>query len=378
MGDKSIMNNKGIKGFLLVVLVLLPVLLLITFLCVLHWFVVSDSFTIGVTGFVQAVIVRGVLGALAGIVFLVFVIKLFQSGRSFKQRVISLAASVCCLAIAFFLFRAIFLDVPYLKHPETTYLGRLDFDESTDGDSPTTYYLDGVDMTGKRHSFSISKKRFEEGKALGTEQRLYAKVSYLPHTETAMTLKFLKNLDEQAAKLYPPTADLPDDWKSFSIQINDAVYSLPIPLTTFLEDGWQLSDEAAGQQISGAKEPYAAYDYRWISLSNDREQEISVLVYNTEEKTIDIADSIVGDIYVIYGNYDFSGTELRLPGGLMLGWSTREDILMRYGKPDKIYGSADLAYHMSDPVYSYWEFIFDEFGVIDEVMVHRQDYARSD
>lgn len=47
------------------------------------------------------------------------------------------------------------------------------------------------------------------------------------------------------------------------------------------------------------------------------------MAFNTTENTISIAESTVGGIYVIYGNYDFSGTELRIPGGLMLQWSTR-------------------------------------------------------
>ena len=37
-----------------------------------------------------------------------------------------------------------------------------------------------------------------------------------------------------------------------------------------------------------------------------------------EEHMIPVAESTVGGIHVIYGNYDFSGTELRLPGGVML------------------------------------------------------------
>ena len=57
-----------------------------------------------------------------------------------------------------------------------------------------------------------------------------------------------------------------------------------------------------------------------VSLTNDREQDVSVCVFQTPpESAIPVAESTVGGIHVIYGNYDFSGTELRLPGGLMLG-----------------------------------------------------------
>ena len=55
-----------------------------------------------------------------------------------------------------------------------------------------------------------------------------------------------------------------------------------------------------------------------IRLTNAQEQSIDVTVYNTMEQTIDITQGTVGTVYVIYGNYDFAGTNLRLPGGLML------------------------------------------------------------
>ena len=44
-------------------------------------------------------------------------------------------------------------------------------------------------------------------------------------------------------------------------------------------------------------------------MTNDHEQDISVCVFNTTESTIPVAESTVGGIHVIYGNYDFSGTE---------------------------------------------------------------------
>ena len=85
-------------------------------------------------------------------------------------------------------------------------------------------------------------------------------------------------------------------------------------------------EDDAGLYLAGADEPNASYEWEWISLTNDREQIISVCAFNTTENTISISDSIVGGIHIIYGNYDFSGTELRLPGGMMLGWSTKETV----------------------------------------------------
>ena len=62
-------------------------------------------------------------------------------------------------------------------------------------------------MTGERHSFEISEKRYEEGRALwgGNDYNLFAKVTYLPHTSTLMSLEFMTEPDASGAELYPPS-----------------------------------------------------------------------------------------------------------------------------------------------------------------------------
>ena len=62
----------------------------------------------------------------------------------------------------------------------------------------------------------------------------------------------------------------------------------------------------------------------------------------------------MGGIHVIYGNYDFSGTELRLPGGLMLDGLPEKMSLKLYGQPndsfEATYGGYSLKYEIDDPL----------------------------
>ena len=256
---------------------------------------------------------------MAVIIALVLFILLVQPDTTFLQKVGRTAGILLCLAAAFFLVRPLVLDIPYLKRPEAACLERLEFEYSRGiGDyGSDDYYLRGVDMTGERHSFEISEKRYEEGRALwgGNDFALFAKVTYLPHTSTLITLEFMTELDAPEAELYPTSPELSDDWESFSIQINDAVYTLPLPLADFLDDGWVISAEDAGLSLPGAEGPYASYEWEWVSLTNDREQDISVCVFNTTESAIPAAEGTVGGIHVIYGNYDFSGTDSACPAG---------------------------------------------------------------
>ena len=188
--DKSSLGNKKSKAEIrLFVLSLVVILFLpITIFMVLDWFVHSDTLTIGITGFIQTAIVNGCLGLVATIIAVVFVIKLIQPDTSFKQKVGRGAAIILCAVAAFFLVRPLVLDIPYLKRPEAAYLERLEFDyERGIGDyGSDSYYLRGVDMTGERHSFSISDKEVRGRRGLWSENDfdLFAKVTYLPHTST--------------------------------------------------------------------------------------------------------------------------------------------------------------------------------------------------
>ena len=370
-------NKAELKWFILFLAVIF--FLPITILAVVEWFTSADAFAIGITGFMQAVIVYGGLGLVAVIIALVLFILLIQPDATFLQKVGRTAGILLCVAAAFFLVRPLVLDIPYLKRPEAAYLERLEFEYSRGiGDyGSDDYYLRGVDMTGERHSFEISEKRYEEGRALwgGNDYNLFAKVTYLPHTSTLMTLEFMTELDASGAELYPPSPELPNDWESFSIQINDTVYTLPVPLAAFLDDGWVISAEDAGLSLAGAEGPYASYEWEWVSLTNDREQTVSVCAFNPTESTIPVAESTVGGVHVIYGNYDFSGTELRLPGGLMLGWSTREDVLELYGQPSDSFEAYVLTYETNDSFdLASWRLGFDDSGILDDVMVHHQSY----
>lgn len=262
-----------------------------------------------------------------------------------------------------------------MDNPQVTYLSRLEFDDDYTGDGPPRFYLRGTGIEGDRHSFSINEPEYKEGKSLWSENfDLRAKTIYLPHTDVIISLKYLTGLDEQAEELFPPSGSLPDHWESFSIQINDKVYALPAPLSAFLEDRWKPAGEDAGIQLAGVDKPYEEYDSEQISLNNDLGQSIDVTVYNTTAQTLDITQCTVGTVCVIYGNYDFSGTDLRIPGGLMPGWASREDVLKRYGAPDQSYMDHSLTYRETSSGAAYWDLTFDESGFLDRVILHNQEY----
>ena len=366
--------------FLFLILFVPSILLL-----VLYFFINSDSLTIGTTGFIQKVLTRGSIGLLALILSIVCIVKALRPKTARRKRILLSFVVLIAVPAAYFLIKPVVLDIPYLKAPEMTYLERLDFHESYGyGDAMTRYYLRGVDINGENHSFRISKKRLDEGRKQWseTDYRLFAEISYLPHTSTLMSLAYTSNPDLRADFIKSASSSLPERWDSFCVQIGERVYELPTPITTFLKDGWKVSEEDAGMKLAGIARPDASYEWEWITLTDEQEEKISVCVYNTTEETLSVEESIVGGIHVLYGNYDFAGTKLRIPGGWMLGWSTADDILASYGEPDDRFdyssGGSRISYRNNNhSVPGYWHFEFDEEGILRNIMLHHQAYRPS-
>lgn len=355
-------------GFLAVFL--LGVVLNIGFL----FFQYNTNFVIGTTGFVQEAIWRVILSVVAAVIFIVCLAK-SKKASSLLAVFGYVAGAIGCAVFSFFLLRVLVQDIPYLSRPETTYLNHLEFDSSTIGDGPASYYVQGMGIDGERHSFDIGRKTYTEGREMWYENfDLRAKIKYLPHTGVVMSVDFLDSIDDEAYRLYPSL--LSDDWHSFSIQICNQVYSVPTPLSTFLEAGWTMEKEYAGRQLQGADEPYESYDDISVWLTNENGQKISVSVCNTTKNAIDITQGTVGYLHVIYGNLDFSGADLQIPGGLMLGWSTKEDIAVLYGRPYEAVNDRLYTYQEEGSATSYYRLGFSEEGFLEDIAIRNLPYGR--
>ena len=211
----------------------------ITILAVMEWFTSADAFAIGITGLCKPSLSMAVRAG-SGDHRPCLIRTADSAGRNVPAKGRQNRRHSAMRRRRFFLVRPLVLDIPYLKRPEAAYLERLEFEYSRGiGDyGSDDYYLRGVDMTGERHSFEISEKRYEEGRALWGENdyNLFAKVTTCrtPHLDVARIYDRTRRV---RGRIVPTIPELPNDWESFSIQINDTVYTLPVPLALSLTMG---------------------------------------------------------------------------------------------------------------------------------------------
>ena len=156
----------------------------------LSW-LLSDARSMGMMGFVQAIIYR-LLVIMTAIVVVIGIKKTVQNKSSAVKRMAMAAGIVLCIAVSVLCMRTIVLDIPYLSHPETMYLSDLEFEADTNYEYSNFYYVRGMGADKHMHSFNVSEERMEEGQALvqASNRSVYAEITYLPHTETVMTLEY--------------------------------------------------------------------------------------------------------------------------------------------------------------------------------------------
>ena len=174
-------------GLLIFIICGIPTLLMLA----LHWFL-SDARSMGMMGFVQAIIYR-LLGIMTAIVVVIGIKKTVQNKSSAVKRTAMAAGIVLCIAVSVLCMRTIVLDIPYLSHPETMYLSDLEFEDDTNYEYSNFYYVRGMGADGHVHSFNVSEERMEEGQELvqTSDRPVYARVTYLPHTGILMTLEYI-------------------------------------------------------------------------------------------------------------------------------------------------------------------------------------------
>ena len=175
-------------GLLIFIICGIPTLLMFA----LSWFL-SDARSMGMMGFVQAIIYR-LLWIMTAVVVVIGIKKTVQNKSYAVKRIIKAAGIIFCIAVSVLCLRTVVLDIPYLSHPETMYLSDLEFEDDTNYEYSNFYYLRGMGADGHMHSFNVSEERMEEGQELAqaSDQPVYARVAYLPHTGILMTLEYIR------------------------------------------------------------------------------------------------------------------------------------------------------------------------------------------
>lgn len=129
-----------------------------------------------------------------------------------------------------------------------------------------------------------------------------------------------QSVSPEDAPAYQPPDELGRDWRSFALQCEGRLYSLPAPVAAFLADGWQLQDEgtlAPGHRLRGVSLRKGQRVLRTTLVNHSGSEQALAACHVTEIGSTQAALS----------------PQVVLPGGVALG-AAMDEVLAVYGQPD--------------------------------------------
>lgn len=159
----------------------------------------------------------------------------------------------------------------------------------------------------------------------------------------------------EAVAAYTKPEALSDDLSDYQIELDGEVYSIPVPVSVLIADGWEL-DENASESVIAAKSS------GWVTVRKGG-QEIDKLAHNYENYATTPENCWFREINV--GEYE-TNVSGKLPGGITTGMSEAEFL--------SILDAAGVTYEVSDSSdYKYYSYSSPDYGVGFEVTVYGGD-----
>ena len=122
---------------------------------------------------------------------------------------------------------------------------------------------------------------------------------------------------------YRTPSELGDDFSTFNVRYAGDLYTLPVPLSAFIDNGWEIIDARKHVEAN-----YRLLNYR--IMFND--QILSTTLTNFTDSIQPVENCFVMDIS--FRSYSsVSNSTIEIPGGITEA-SSREDVIEAYGLPD--------------------------------------------
>lgn len=246
------------------------------------------------------------------------ILTILSSDKTVKASLCAMILGAISLTGIFLFDYNLFLDIPQLIHPATTYLRHFSFVEVpplNNEEDTTTWHLEGYSYDAGYITIPIDQKLYAENIHHHTpSDDHYAKVTYLSHTKILYDITILESADE--IPLQSP------DINELSFMYEDALYTLPMQVQDALDKGWIIDEYTEPEMILTEGNTSSTL---WLKHENG--DTLTITIHNTKEKTIPIEEGTIH--YLTF----FPSSSCLLPHNLIINWSTRNEVINTYGTP---------------------------------------------
>lgn len=157
---------------------------------------------------------------------------------------------------------------------------------------------------------------------------------------------------------------LSDDIYSFQLQIDGEIYQFPMTYADFISYGWEYEGDE--------EESLDSYYVMSVESFNMGELECYADIVNFDINALPVKDCYIGGINIDNYSLDDWDAEIVVPGGLVFGEATAEDVRAAFGTPsyeNKLDSGTEIIEYEKDydQMYGFW---FDaETGIMNEIEI---------
>ncbi len=158
----------------------------------------------------------------------------------------------------------------------------------------------------------------------------------------------------------------------YAFRIGEEQYQPPCKVSEFLDRGWRFFDENDGDVSIKPGD----YDYSLLDYGGENKISLSVTVRNLDDELKSISDCYVTEVSLDKYFAVFSEEEITThDGDIVLGKSTRDDVIAAFGEPDMSYDVDDKKFNLYEEKedHKYVKYVSDKDGIIDEIIIGNDD-----
>lgn len=163
---------------------------------------------------------------------------------------------------------------------------------------------------------------------------------------------------------------LGESWDSYTVQLNDAVVTLPCAAADLEAAGLKMD-----QSVTAADQTVEIGEYITGYYNDTVGNRLKVTLINPSAETLPVSQCLIGSISVDTKALEAGGLTVQFPGGVQIG-SLKEDVLKKYGECEDVFENESVSmytWHDAEHFFRSCQINFDPDGKVLSMQMNCQE-----
>ena len=163
---------------------------------------------------------------------------------------------------------------------------------------------------------------------------------------------------------------LGESWDSYTVQLNDAVVTLPCAAADLEAAGLKMD-----QSVTAEDQTVEIGEYITGYYNDTAGNRLKVTLVNPSAEALPVSQCLIGSISVDTKALEAGGLTVQFPGGVQIG-SLKEDVLKKYGECEDVFENESVSmytWHDAEHFFRSCQINFDPDGKVLSMQMNCQE-----